>query len=177
MWEGWRGEILEVWAKPSRFLGAMWNVRQSQLQWAEHLKIRRGEQTTWCLKIVGCVWKWLVPRKTQWLMIMIPTKWLFHWEYTLFSDIPSWQPTFGTFFGATMLYLYAKSTFRVSKKTALHLPKCFSWAREQKNQKSPPKSSASDKNMRTHPWNDKTIKQSVMGVFIIQWFKGLLTHW
>ena len=25
---------------------------------------------------------------TQWLMIIIPTKWLFHWEYTPFSDIP-----------------------------------------------------------------------------------------
>ena len=29
-----------------------------------------------------------VPRKTQWLMIIIPIKWLFHWEYTLFSDKP-----------------------------------------------------------------------------------------
>ena len=25
---------------------------------------------------------------TQWLMIIISTKWLFHWEYTPFSDIP-----------------------------------------------------------------------------------------
>ena len=25
---------------------------------------------------------------TQWLMIIIPTKWLFHWGYTPFSDIP-----------------------------------------------------------------------------------------
>jgi hypothetical protein len=24
----------------------------------------------------------------QWLMIIIPIKWLFHWEYTLFSDKP-----------------------------------------------------------------------------------------
>ena len=33
-----------------------------------------------CLKIVYPY--------TQWLMIIIPTKWLFHWEYTPFSDIP-----------------------------------------------------------------------------------------
>ena len=26
--------------------------------------------------------------RTQWLMIIIPIKWLFHWEYTLFSDKP-----------------------------------------------------------------------------------------
>ena len=25
---------------------------------------------------------------TQWLLIIIPIKWLFHWEYTLFSDKP-----------------------------------------------------------------------------------------
>ena len=25
---------------------------------------------------------------SQWLMIIIPIKWLFHWEYTLFSDKP-----------------------------------------------------------------------------------------
>ena len=29
-----------------------------------------------------------VPHCTQWLMIIIPIKWLFHWEYTLFSDKP-----------------------------------------------------------------------------------------
>ena len=27
-----------------------------------------------------------VPHCTQWLMIIIPIKWLFHWEYTLFSN-------------------------------------------------------------------------------------------
>ena len=27
---------------------------------------------------------------TQWLMIIIPIKWLFHWEYTLFSDKPKY---------------------------------------------------------------------------------------
>ena len=35
-----------------------------------------------CLKIVYPY--------TQWLMIIIPTKWLFHWGYTPFSDIPMW---------------------------------------------------------------------------------------
>ena len=35
-----------------------------------------------CLKIVYPY--------TQWLMIIIPTKWLFHWGYTPFSDIPCW---------------------------------------------------------------------------------------
>ena len=47
-----------------------------------------------------------VPHCTQWLMIIIPIKWLFHWEYTLFSDKPKWTrmklcvgflPDFGTF--------------------------------------------------------------------------------
>ena len=33
-----------------------------------------------CLKIVY--------PQTQWLMIIIPIEWLFHWEYTLFSDKP-----------------------------------------------------------------------------------------
>ena len=32
-----------------------------------------------------------VPHCTQWLMIIIPIKWLFHWEYTLFSDIPIYR--------------------------------------------------------------------------------------
>jgi hypothetical protein len=31
-----------------------------------------------------------VPLFTQWLII-IPIKWLFHWEYTLFSDRPIFQ--------------------------------------------------------------------------------------
>ena len=29
--------------------------------------------------------------QTQWLMIIIPIKWLFHWEYTLFSDKPIYR--------------------------------------------------------------------------------------
>ena len=30
-----------------------------------------------------------VPHCTQWLMTIIPINWLFHWEYTLFSDKPT----------------------------------------------------------------------------------------
>ena len=40
----------------------------------------------WCT--FGCVWKWLVPLNPMVLLIIIPIKWLFHWEYTLFSDKP-----------------------------------------------------------------------------------------
>ena len=32
------------------------------------------------------VWKWVVPLNPMVLLIIIPIKWLFHWEYTLFSD-------------------------------------------------------------------------------------------
>ena len=38
--------------------------------------------------ILEFVWKCCVPLNPVWLMIIIPTKWLFHWEYTPFSDIP-----------------------------------------------------------------------------------------
>ena len=38
--------------------------------------------------ISHCVWKWLVPLNPMVLLIIIPIKWLFHWEYTLFSDKP-----------------------------------------------------------------------------------------
>ena len=34
----------------------------------------------------GCVWKCCVPLNPMVLLIIIPIKWLFHWEYTLFSD-------------------------------------------------------------------------------------------
>ena len=52
------------------FLG----MRMFFVEWVE-VKLR------WvCLKIVYPY--------TQWLMIIIPTKWLFHWGYTPFSDIP-----------------------------------------------------------------------------------------
>ena len=36
----------------------------------------------------GCVWKCCVPLNPMVLLIIIPIKWLFHWEYTLFSDKP-----------------------------------------------------------------------------------------
>ena len=38
--------------------------------------------------IDGCVWKWCTPIIPMVLLIIIPIKWLFHWEYTLFSDKP-----------------------------------------------------------------------------------------
>ena len=31
-----------------------------------------------------------VPLNPMVLLIIIPIKWLFHWEYTLFSDKPIW---------------------------------------------------------------------------------------
>ena len=36
----------------------------------------------------GCVWKCCVPLNPMVMLIIIPIKWLFHWEYTLFSDKP-----------------------------------------------------------------------------------------
>jgi hypothetical protein len=36
----------------------------------------------------GFVWKCCVPLNPMVLLIIIPIKWLFHWEYTLFSDKP-----------------------------------------------------------------------------------------
>ena len=36
----------------------------------------------------GFVWKCRVPLHPMVLLIIIPTKWLFHWGYTPFSDIP-----------------------------------------------------------------------------------------
>ena len=42
----------------------------------------------------GCVWKCCVPLNPMVLLIIIPIKWLFHWEYTLFSDKP-YQPPLG----------------------------------------------------------------------------------
>ena len=32
-----------------------------------------------------------VPLNPMVLLIIIPIKWLFHWEYTLFSDKPIWK--------------------------------------------------------------------------------------
>ena len=37
----------------------------------------------------GYVWKCCVPLNPMVLLIIIPIKWLFHWEYTLFSDKPT----------------------------------------------------------------------------------------
>ena len=57
----------------ARHFGWFWTRRPTWVQ----------QRSTWlCLKMV-------VPHCTQWLMIIIPIKWLFHWEYTLFSDKPT----------------------------------------------------------------------------------------
>ena len=49
---------------------------------SDHVTIEN--RSIWiCLKIVYPY--------TQWLMIIIPIKWLFRWEYTLFSDKPMLQ--------------------------------------------------------------------------------------
>ena len=45
---------------------------------------------------IGCVWKCCVPLKPMVLLIIIPIKWLFHWEYTLFSDKPNFFLTTGS---------------------------------------------------------------------------------
>ena len=54
--------------------------------------------------LYGCVWKWLVSLNPMVFMIIIPIKWLFHWEYTLFSDKPIWFFFGGiiAFFGRTL---------------------------------------------------------------------------
>ena len=41
-----------------------------------------------CLKML------CTPKNPMVLLIMIPTKWLFHWGYTPFSDIPIWKKMF-----------------------------------------------------------------------------------
>ena len=41
----------------------------------------------WLFALIGVCLKIVYPY-TQWLMIIIPTTWLFHWGYTPFSDIP-----------------------------------------------------------------------------------------
>ena len=57
------------------FWRCLWRVQKPAMFW------KRLRPRMWvCLKIVYPY--------TQWLMIIIPTKWLFHWEYTPFSDIP-----------------------------------------------------------------------------------------
>ena len=38
---------------------------------------------------VGCVWKCCVPLNPMVFMIVIPIKWLFHWEYTQHFQLPT----------------------------------------------------------------------------------------
>ena len=65
---------------------------------AAHLEVAAAEVTYhealkgpwWShLKSIGFVWKCRVPLHPMVLLIIIPTKWLFHWGYTPFSDIPN----------------------------------------------------------------------------------------
>ena len=48
--------------------------------------------------LVGNVYQYMglsensVPLHPMVLLIIIPIKWLFHWEYTQFSDKPIWDP-------------------------------------------------------------------------------------
>ena len=48
--------------------------------------------TKWLLVIIinGCVWKKRKPLNPMVFMIIIPIRWLFVWEYILFSDKPKW---------------------------------------------------------------------------------------
>ena len=72
-----------------RRAGGKWTAQGRWILWQE--MVENVENFEWifhrffiwiCLKIVYPY--------TQWLMIIIPTKWLFHWGYTPFSDIPIW---------------------------------------------------------------------------------------
>ena len=42
-------------------------------------------------KNMGSVWKWLVPLNPMVLLIIIPFLNGYNWEYTLFSDKPTWE--------------------------------------------------------------------------------------
>ena len=55
-------------------------------------------------------------------MIIIPIKWLFHWEYTLFSDKPEYHPgnTGLSFFWGVTVFL-AKN----KKQSASRYTQCF----------------------------------------------------
>jgi hypothetical protein len=68
---------------PFQLLVISWYFMRSPkfAAWSYHFC--RLIQPIWvCLKIVYPY--------TQWWMIIIPTKWRFHWGYTSFSDIPMW---------------------------------------------------------------------------------------
>ena len=67
---------------------------QELLQWQYLGQLSSQHHLNCCIKFKSqgheCIWVCLkiVYPYTQWLMIIIPTKWLFHWGYTPFSDIP-----------------------------------------------------------------------------------------
>ena len=85
--------------RPQSQLGAATRVARKRAWWKHDLKVeKRGEYFFWVWLVVwnmnsifpcGCVWKWLVPLNPMVLLIIIPIKWLFHWEYyPTFSDKP-----------------------------------------------------------------------------------------
>ena len=54
-----------------------------------HRSIRFGDKSMEKMEyLCGCVWKCCAPLNPMVLLIIIPIKWLFHWEYTPFSDKP-----------------------------------------------------------------------------------------
>ena len=91
-----------------------WFVNMCELVWFAqmlHLSVNhKSRAIAWYKVVVQPLWEWFQMSKqqiwtyetiwvclkimypyTQWLMIIIPTKWLFHWGYTPFSDIPIWE--------------------------------------------------------------------------------------
>ena len=59
--------------------------------------------------LYGFVWKWLVPLNPMVLLIIIPIKWLFHWEYTLFSD--------------KYIYIYIHTAYHDLHTVEWHIPR------------------------------------------------------
>ena len=47
-----------------------------------------------------------VPLNPMVLLILIPIKWLFHWEYTLFSDKPKYSYTWLIYIYNIVIYIY-----------------------------------------------------------------------
>ena len=61
-----------------------------------------------------------VPHCTQWLMIIIPIKWLFHWGYTPFSDKPKWWQL--------ALKMWGKQRHKVPMtRNGLYIPPCTTY--------------------------------------------------
>ena len=91
--------LYKLWCfKPfgASLVGELWNQIEPPRLWASpHGAIPRDLPSAaadlkglgrlgwlWHIYPYGCVWKWLVPLNPMVLLIIIPIKWLFHWEYT-----------------------------------------------------------------------------------------------